>query len=92
MKKTTLALIILTYNEEHNIEECIKSAGFADEVLVVDAGSTDHTCELARGMGARVLTHPMGDDGFAGQRNFALENTAAQWVLYLDADEEFCRN
>ena len=87
MEKAALAVIILTYNEENNIEACIKSAEFADEILVVDCGSSDRTCELAVLLGAKVLTQPMGTGGFAGQRNFALDNTMAQWVLYLDADE-----
>ena len=87
MEKAALAVIILTYNEENNIEACIKSAEFADEILVVDCGSSDRTCELAVLLGAKVLTHSMGTGGFAGQRNFALDNTMAQWVLYLDADE-----
>ena len=82
-----LAVIILTRNEERNIRECIKSAGFADEIIVVDSGSDDNTCQIAQGMGAEVYQHPMDADGFAGQRNFALEQTTADWVLYLDADE-----
>ena len=82
-----LAIIILTRNEETNIEAAIDSAAFADEILVIDSGSTDRTQELAEKMGARFIMHPMDDDGFAGQRNFALTNTDADWVFYLDADE-----
>jgi len=82
-----LAVIILTKNEERNIEAAIASAAFADEILVIDSGSTDRTQELAEKHGARFITHPMDEDGFAGQRNFALTQTEADWVLYLDADE-----
>lgn len=81
-----LAVIILTHNEEHHIEACIQSASFADEILVIDDMSTDRTAELAQSLGARVVTHPLAGD-FAGQRNFALTQTDADWVLYVDADE-----
>lgn len=81
-----LAVIILTHNEEHHIEACIRSASFADEILVIDDMSTDRTAELAQSLGARVVTHPLAGD-FAGQRNFALTQTDAVWVLYVDADE-----
>ena len=82
-----LAVIILTKDEENNIEDCIKSASFADEIVVIDSGSTDATQAKAEALGARFVVHPMGDEGFAGQRNFALTQTEAEWVLFLDADE-----
>lgn len=84
---TKLALLILTYNEEKNIAACIQSAPIADEIIVIDSGSTDQTAAIAIRLGAKVITRPMAEDGFAGQRNFALTQTAADWVLYLDADE-----
>lgn len=82
-----LAVIILTKNEEKNIEDCIRSASFADEIVVIDSGSTDRTQELAEAAGARFIVHPMDEAGFAGQRNFALTQTEMEWVFYLDADE-----
>lgn len=82
-----LAVLILTRNEEAHIEACIKSASFADEIVVIDSGSIDKTQAIAESMGAKFITHPMGEDGFAGQRNFALTQTTADWVFYLDADE-----
>ena len=81
-----LTVIILTHNEERHIEACIRSAAFADEILVIDDMSTDRTAELAQSLGARVVMHPLAGD-FAGQRNFALTQTDADWVLYVDADE-----
>lgn len=81
-----LAVLILTYNEEKNIEECVQSVSFADEIILIDSGSTDNTCEIAEKLGVTFVHHPM-DEGFAGQRNFALQQTLADWVLYLDADE-----
>ncbi|MDT8903821.1 glycosyltransferase family 2 protein [Anaeroselena agilis] len=80
-----LAILILTYNEEVNIVPCIESAAFADEVVVVDSGSGDRTVELARQLGAKVVTRKF--DGFGPQRNFALTQTDADWVMFLDADE-----
>lgn len=81
-----LAVLILTYNEEHNIADCIGSASFADEVIIIDSGSTDKTLEIAEKLGATCVFHPI-TEGFAAQRNFALTQTEAEWVLYLDADE-----
>ena len=82
-----LSVIILTKNEEKDIEAAIQNARqCADEVLVVDSGSTDRTVELAEKNGARVVFRAWDND-FAAQRNFALSQTEADWVLYLDADE-----
>lgn len=82
-----LAIIILAKNEEKNIGSAIDSASFADEILVIDSGSTDATQVIAESRGAKFVFHPMEEDGFAGQRNFALTQTEAEWVFYLDADE-----
>ncbi len=82
-----LAVIILTKNEEANIERAMESAAFADEIVIIDSGSTDRTQELAEKHGAKFISKPMDEEGFAGQRNFALMQTNADWVFYLDADE-----
>ena len=82
-----LAVIILTRNEEANIAAAMESAAFADEIIVIDSGSTDRTGKLAEEYGGKFIVHPMDDAGFAGQRNFALTQTDAEWVFYLDADE-----
>ncbi|SFT66619.1 Glycosyltransferase involved in cell wall bisynthesis [Selenomonas sp. GACV-9] len=87
-----LAVLILTKNEEANIEECIKSASFADEIVVIDSGSTDSTQAKAESLGARFVVHPMDDSGFAGQRNFAMTQTEADWVFFLDADERIVKD
>ena len=83
--KHGLTIIILTRNEKDNIEACISSAKFADEIIVVDSGSEDNTRELAEKTGARVFLHPF--EGFAAQRNFGLKQVTTDWVMYLDADE-----
>ena len=82
-----LCIIILTKNEEKDIEAAVQNARrCADEIVVVDSGSTDRTVELAKKNGARVVFREWDND-FAAQRNFALTKTDADWVLYLDADE-----
>ena len=82
-----LAAIVITYNEEKHISDCLDSLAFADELLVFDSFSTDKTVEIAREKGAQVLQRPF--DHFAGQRNAALEaiQGIADWVLFVDADE-----
>ena len=83
----TVSIIILTKNEENDIEATIQNARrCTEDVLVVDSGSTDRTVELAKKNGARVVFRAWDDD-FSAQRNFALTQTDAGWVLYLDADE-----
>lgn len=84
--RPTLCIGILTLNEERHIEQCIKSAGFADQVLVIDSGSTDRSCELARALGAQVFSYPDWQ-GFAVQRTRLLAHVNADYVMFLDADE-----
>lgn len=82
----TLSVIIITKNEAHNIGECLDSVAFADEYIVVDSGSTDDTCDIARAKGARVVqTHDW--PGFGPQKNRALDFATKTWVLSIDADE-----
>lgn len=84
---STVSIIILAKNEEKDIEATVENAAqCADEVLVVDSGSTDRTVLLAKKKGARVVFRAWDND-FAAQRNFALTQTGMDWVLYLDADE-----
>jgi len=82
-----ISVVILTYNESANIEACLNSVAWSDDVLVVDSGSQDDTCHIALRVGARVITRPF--DNFANQRNFAIDsgNLRHDWVLHLDADE-----
>jgi glycosyltransferase involved in cell wall biosynthesis len=77
---------VIACNEERNLERCLASASFADDVVVLDSGSTDRTVELARARGARVFVEPFR--GHVAQKNRALELAAHPWVLSLDADEE----
>ena len=83
----TLAVVILTKNEEHNIVDVIKNARqCTEEILIIDSGSTDKTVALAKENGAKVF-YRAWDGDFAAQRNFALDKTSADWILYIDADE-----
>jgi glycosyltransferase involved in cell wall biosynthesis len=81
-----LSVIVITFNEAANIEDCLKSVSFADEVIVLDSGSSDTTREIAQEMGAVVHVR---DDwaGFGIQKNRALALAQQPWVLSLDADE-----
>ncbi|HXH48927.1 MAG TPA: glycosyltransferase family 2 protein [Terriglobia bacterium] len=82
-----ISATIITRNEATNIARAIRSLDCADEILVVDSGSTDETVKIAAELGARTVTHPW--EGFAAQKNFAVREASHDWVLSLDADEEF---
>jgi glycosyltransferase involved in cell wall biosynthesis len=83
---TPLSAVIITFNEERNVVRCLDSLrGVADEIVVVDSGSTDGTRALCQARGARVLVRPF--DGFTAQKNFAVEQARHDHVLSLDADE-----
>lgn len=77
---------MLAYNEASNIRACLRSAAFADQLLVVDGGSTDDTAAIARALGAEVHVHPDWQ-GFAVQRNRLLAHATGDYVFFLDADE-----
>ncbi len=81
----TLVAVVLTKNEERHIVACLDSLRWADGLVVFDSLSSDRTVTLAREAGAQVLTRPF--DHYAAQRNAALEAVAAEWVLFVDADE-----
>jgi glycosyltransferase involved in cell wall biosynthesis len=82
-----LTVTIITLNEERNLPRALASvAGLADEVVVVDSGSTDRTRALARAQGARVVERGFTD--YSEQKNFAAAQASNDWILSLDADEE----
>jgi len=85
--QSTLSVAIITLNEESNLPRTLASVRFADEVIVVDSGSTDRTLEIAASYpNVKVISEPW--KGFAAQKNSAIEKCTSQWVLSLDADEE----
>jgi glycosyltransferase involved in cell wall biosynthesis len=82
-----LSVCIITYNEEAHIARTLDSVkGIAEEVIVVDSGSTDKTVELARARGAKVFVEVWR--GFSRQKNAAMAKASGDWILSLDADEE----
>lgn len=80
-----ISATIIAYNEERNLPRAIESLRCADEIVVVDSGSTDRTVELAGKLGARVVESAWL--GYAMQKNFAAEQAVNDWILSLDADE-----
>ena len=83
-----LSVCLIVKNEEHFLAQCLKSIqGLAEQIVVVDTGSTDRTVEIAKELGAEVHHFAWCDD-FSAARNAALEHATGDWVLMLDADEE----
>jgi glycosyltransferase involved in cell wall biosynthesis len=82
----SLSVVLITLNEAANLPRTLKSVSWAQEIVVVDSGSTDATVEIAWAAGARVFEDTW--KGFAAQKNSAIAHASGQWVLSLDADEE----
>jgi glycosyltransferase involved in cell wall biosynthesis len=82
----TLSVAIITKNEEANLPRILESVRWADEIVILDSGSTDRTAEIARKFGARVFVDEWR--GFGVQKNAAIAKCTSDWVLSLDADEE----
>ena len=82
-----LTAILIAYNEELDLPRALASlAGVADEIILVDSGSTDRTCHIAREFGARVYARKL--DGLAEQKNYAASLASNDWLLSIDCDEE----
>lgn len=84
-KRSTVSAFIICCNEEKNIERCLESIRWCDEIVVVDSGSTDRTVEIARRFTDKV--HQRSWPGFVAQKQFALSQCQCDWVLNIDADE-----
>ena len=83
----TLTVAMITLNEEKNLERTLKSVqDFADEIVIVDSGSTDKTEEIAKKFGAKFVYQQWL--GYGPQRNRAIELSTSDWILNIDADEE----
>ena len=82
-----LSVAIIARNEAHRIARCLQSVAFADQIVVLDSGSTDDTVAIARGLGADVEVTPDWP-GFGPQKNRALARCRYRWVLSIDADEQ----
>jgi len=87
MSCLTLSVVIITLNEEANLSRTLGSvAGLADEIVVLDSGSTDRTSDVADSFHAKFFVEPW--KGFSAQKNSALAKASGDWILSLDADEE----
>jgi glycosyltransferase involved in cell wall biosynthesis len=80
-----IAAIVITKDEERNIAACLESLKWVDEMIVVDAESTDRTVELAKAYTPRVIVRSW--PGYGPQKNFAMDQTTTDWILIVDADE-----
>jgi (heptosyl)LPS beta-1,4-glucosyltransferase len=83
--KTRLSVVVIAKNEERRLEDCLKSASFAAEIVVLDDMSTDRTVEIAKRYTDKIFQRAMDIEG--RQRNFAYDKAGQEWVLSLDADE-----
>lgn len=81
-----ISAVVLTKNEESNIEKCLQSLSWCDETIIIDDKSDDKTVAIAKKVGATVYSRSMYGD-FSAQRNYALEKVKGDWVLFVDADE-----
>lgn len=88
MENKTLSVCMITKNEEKNISRCLESIkDIADEIIVVDTGSTDKTVEIAKSFGAKTYFFKW-DKNFSHARNASIEKATMDWIIFLDADEE----
>lgn len=85
MTAATISIIIISHNEARDIEACLRSVSWADEIVVVDSGSTDGTRDIAANWTDKV--HEVSWKGFGPQKNHALDLATKDWVLSLDCDE-----
>ena len=87
-KPVTLSICMMIKDEEKNLHRCLPSlSGLADELVVVDTGSSDNSISLAESFGAKVFQHPWEDD-FSKHRNQSISHASGDWVFIIDADEE----
>jgi len=80
-----LSVVVITFNNADTLERCLAAVDWADEIIVLDSGSSDATLDIAARHGARIATHPFDDYGPQKQR--AIDSASHDWILNLDADE-----
>ena len=83
----TLSVVMIVKNESEMLARCLNSVRFADEIIICDTGSTDHTIDVARLYTNKIFTDYKWNDNFAEARNHALSKASCDWVLSIDADE-----
>jgi glycosyltransferase involved in cell wall biosynthesis len=82
----TISAVILAKNASQTLQKCLQSLTWCDEIVIIDDNSNDNTLDIAKKSGAKIFSHPL-DNNFSSQRNFGLEKTTGEWVLFVDADE-----
>lgn len=83
-----ISLCMIVRDEEHSIARCLQSVvGLADEIVIVDTGSTDNTVQICRSFGTKIYSFTWKND-FSAARNYSLEQATGEWILVLDADDE----
>jgi glycosyltransferase involved in cell wall biosynthesis len=85
VKRESCSVTIITLNEGKNLRDCLESVRWADEIVLVDSGSTDQTLEIARSFNCKIVHHSW--PGMREQKNFATGHAAGPWILNIDADE-----
>lgn len=86
IKKVPVSVVIIARNEEHNLDECLKSCSFAQEIILIDDNSTDRTVEIAKKYGAVVYTRALNGD-WGAQQTFSISKATMPWIFLIDADE-----
>jgi len=86
LSRARLSAVVIAWNEEARLRDCLLSLAWADEIVVVDAESTDKTASIAREFTDQVFVRPW--PGFAEQKNFGIDQARGEWILSVDADEE----
>src|SRR3989338_8295195 len=87
----SISLCMIVKNEADFLEQCLNSVKeIADEIIIVDTGSTDRTKEIAKKFNAKVIEHKWNNN-FSEARNISLEHATKEWILVLDADEAISR-
>lgn len=86
MQSSTLSVFLIVFNEENNIERCLNSIKWVDEIVIVDSMSTDHTVQICRKYTDKIFSRVFSN--YSDQKNFALSQVTKEWALSIDADEE----
>jgi glycosyltransferase involved in cell wall biosynthesis len=84
-ERETIGCAVVSFNEEKNLQSCLESAKWMDEIVVVDSFSTDRTIEIARTYTDKIFQRPW--NGFGDQKNYAMDQVSTDWVFILDSDE-----
>jgi glycosyltransferase involved in cell wall biosynthesis len=82
---SSISVILIAKNEEHNIRECLSTAAWVDEIVIIDAGSADATVAEAKKFTDKVFVRPW--EGYGAAKNFATSQATSDWILWIDADE-----